>query len=178
MFNKKKGLGVLMAAGIFATSIGVPTLSYVATSTNTTPYVQNQVNFVSPEEQKTIDMMVKHVKFDQGMNKLYIENKDELKAEVDVNLYNELETTVSKMNVVIGTKQGVQLRREALRELRGNSPMPRISGCGAATLTGFAHTTAFTGMMTVAGISGPAGWAIGAGVGAVWLGAQAAAGCL
>ncbi|MDF9506801.1 hypothetical protein P5808_21660 [Bacillus cereus] len=28
------------------------------------------------------------------------------------------------------------------------------------------------------GISGPAGWAIGAGVGAVWLGAQAAAGCL
>ncbi|MGK8688721.1 hypothetical protein ACRS5F_28215 [Bacillus cereus] len=56
--------------------------------------------------------------------------------------------------------------------------MPRISGCGAATLAGFAHTTAFTGMMTVAGISGPAGWAIGAGVGAVWLGAQAAAGCL
>ncbi|PYD94868.1 hypothetical protein CR195_028010 (plasmid) [Bacillus cereus] len=163
---------------IFATSIGVPTSSYAATSTNTTPYVQNQVDFVSPEEQKTIDMMVKHVKFDQGMNKLYIENKDELKAEVDVDLYNELETTVSKMNDVIGTKQGVQLRREALRELRGNSPMPRISGCGAATLAGFAHTTAFTGMMTVAGISGPAGWAIGAGVGAVWLGAQAAAGCL
>jgi len=31
--------------------------------------------------------------------------------------------------------------------------------------------------MTLAGISGPAGWAIGTGVAAVWLGASAA-GCL
>ncbi|KEK21577.1 hypothetical protein [Bacillus gaemokensis] len=177
MFNKKKGLGVLLAAGIFATSIGVPTSSYAATPSNTT-YVQNQVDFVSPEEQKTVDAMVKYVKFDKGMNQLYIENKDELKVQVDEKYFNELETTVSKVNNVINTKQGVQLRRDALRELRGNSPVTRITGCGAATLAGFAHTTAFGGLMTVAGVSGPAGWAIGAGVGAVWLGAQAAAGCL
>lgn len=53
-----------------------------------------------------------------------------------------------------------------------------ISACGKVSVVAFAHTAAFTGLMTVAGVSGPAGWVLGTAVGGVWLGASAAAGCL
>ncbi|MGG0256633.1 hypothetical protein ABEY61_29415 [Bacillus toyonensis] len=122
--------------------------------------------------------MVKHVKYNKTTKKLYIQNKNELKGKVDSKHYNELESTVNRMNDVINTSQGAKLKKQALKELNSNSTQKAISGCGAASLAGFAHTTAFTGLMTVAGISGPEGWAIGAGVGAVWLAGQAAAGCL
>ncbi|MCZ0756384.1 hypothetical protein [Anoxybacillus sp. J5B_2022] len=53
-----------------------------------------------------------------------------------------------------------------------------ISACGKVSVAAFAHTAAFTGLMTLAGVSGPVGWVLGTFVGGAWLGASAAAGCL
>lgn len=86
------------------------------------------------------------------------------------------------MNKVINSEEGQKLKEQALNELEKNSSkkvtVKKVGSCGKVTLAGFAHTTAFGGLMTAAAISGPAAWAIGSGVSAVWLGASAAAGCL
>jgi NAD/NADP transhydrogenase alpha subunit len=89
---------------------------------------------------------------------------------------------ILKRNIYRGSAEGKKLKESILEEVNTQYnnivSIQKISGCGAASIAGFAHTTAFTGLMTLAGISGPAGWAIGTGVAAVWLGASAAAGCL
>lgn len=51
-----------------------------------------------------------------------------------------------------------------------------ISACGKVSVAAFAHTAAFTGLMTFAGVSA-VGWVLGTFVGGAWLGASAA-GCL
>lgn len=136
---------------------------------------------LTSSEQEKINYMVDNVSFDEVKNKLYIINKADLKKK-DKKLYLELKNTVSKMNKVINSEEGQKLKEQALNELEKNSSkkvtVKKVGSCGKVTLAGFAHTTAFGGLMTAAAISGPAAWAIGSGVAAVWLGAGAAAGCL
>lgn len=137
-----------------------------------------------------INKIMEYVKLNLKTNEMYIENSPELKLLVDQKTYSELVKTIEKMNNVLDTEEGKVIQQEAMEELNYNNQLNSVSSftsksskkkvgsCGGGSLAGFAHTTAFTGLMTVAGVSGPVGWALGAGVGAVWLGASAAAGCL
>ncbi|GEM02965.1 hypothetical protein SAMN05421839_1145 [Halolactibacillus halophilus] len=78
-------------------------------------------------------------------------------------------------------EQGEEFKRQILAEVNQNSTggisIQGISNCGAVSIAGFAHTTAFSGLAAAAGVSGPVGWALGNAVGTVWL-AGSAAGCL
>lgn len=108
-----------------------------------------------------------------------IEREVELESRIGKEYFNELVQTLEKLNEVLARPEGEKYKKEIIEEANSNVvSMAKISGCGAATLAGFAHTGAFTGLMTVAGVSGPAGWALGTVVGGVWLAGSAAAGCL
>ncbi|WP_374149097.1 hypothetical protein [Priestia megaterium] len=161
----------------------------------------NQITIVNEEELKNdlndsdaynqlegsveqLNNILKYVKFDQDKNQVIIENKEGVKDNLDSPSYNQLTATVEQFNEIIDSPEGKELKEQIFKELgasktsSGTVSIQGISGCGAASIAGFAHTAAFSGLMTVAGVSGPAGWTIGTGVGAVWLGASAAAGCL
>lgn len=131
-----------------------------------------------------LNNILKYVNFDEDENQVVIEDKDKVKADLDSTAYNQLTATVEQFNEIIDSPEGKELQEQIFKELGESKSSSNtvsiqgISGCGAASIAGFAHTAAFSGLMTVAGVSGPAGWAIGTGVGAVWLGASAAAGCL
>jgi hypothetical protein len=160
----------------------------------------NQITIVNEEELKNdlndsdaynqlegsveqLNNILKYVKFDEDKNQVIIENKERVKDNLDSPSYNQLTATVEQFNEIIDSPEGKELKEQIFKELgasktsSGTVSIQGISGCGAASIAGFAHT-AVSGLMTVAGVSGPAGWAIGTGVGAVWLGASAAAGCL
>ncbi|MED4903988.1 hypothetical protein [Parageobacillus thermoglucosidasius] len=132
------------------------------------------------------NIVIAYTKFDEKKNKIVITNKKELKEQLNLinnaPSYKEVVSVIEKFNKVINSAEGENLKKSILEEVNTQNnnivSIQKISGCGAASIAGFAHTTAFTGLMTLAGISGPAGWAIGTGVAAVWLGASAAAGCL
>ncbi|MGZ0875342.1 hypothetical protein ACWZQY_005220 [Priestia megaterium] len=161
----------------------------------------NQITIVNEEELKNdlndsdaynqlegsveqLNNILKYVKFDEDKNQVIIENNERVKDNLDSPSYNQLTATVEQFNEIIDSPEGKELKEQIFKELgasktsSGTVSIQGISGCGAASIAGFAHTAAFSGLMTVAGVSGPAGWAIGTGVGAVWLGASAAAGCL
>jgi len=107
-----------------------------------------------------------------------IEREQELKSRIGEKYFNELVQTMEKLNQVIVSPEGEKYKENIIDEVNSTMIMSRISGCGAASLAGFAHTAGFAGLMTIAGVSGPVGWALGTAVGGVWLGASAAAGCL
>jgi len=91
---------------------------------------------------------------------------------------SSLLSCILNLNQVIASPEGKKLKDDILNQANTTVVMARISGGGAAALAATAHTTAFTGLMTLAGVSGPVGWALGAAIGGVWLGAAAAGGCL
>ncbi|WP_201030675.1 hypothetical protein [Parageobacillus toebii] len=139
-----------------------------------------------PDHSEITNIVIAYTKFDEKKNKIVITNKKELKEQLNLinnaPSYKEVVSVIKKFNKVINSAEGENLKESILEEVNTQNnnivSIQKISGCGAASIAGFAHTTAFTGLMTLAGISGPAGWAIGTGVAAVWLGASAAAGCL
>ncbi|CAM5184934.1 hypothetical protein UACE39S_01429 [Ureibacillus acetophenoni] len=143
------------------------------------------------EEQLELSTIIQeHLSFDVKKGEVVIHDKNGLKKALKSSLnkseykvtYNEINDTIKKMNKVINSEEGKEIKAQIISELskQANNAVyiAGLSGCGYATLAGFAHTAAFSGLMTIAGISGPAGWIIGTAVGGTWLVAQAAAGCL
>ncbi|MFJ5765793.1 hypothetical protein ACIP9C_10530 [Lysinibacillus sp. NPDC093210] len=123
-------------------------------------------------------IVTEYLKLDEISETVFIEREQELKARIGDDYFNELVQTMEKLNQVIASPEGKKLKDDVLNQANTTVVMSRISGCGAAALAATAHTTAFTGLMTLAGVSGLVGWALGAAIGGVWLGASAAGGCL
>ncbi|POZ55864.1 hypothetical protein LYSIN_00647 [Lysinibacillus sphaericus] len=123
-------------------------------------------------------IVTEYLKLDGISETVIIEKEQELKARIGEDYFNELVQTLEKINQVIASPEGKKLKEDIINQANSAVVMARISGCGAAALAAAAHTTAFTGLMTLAGVGGPVGWALGAAIGGVWLGASAAGGCL
>ncbi len=126
-------------------------------------------------------IVAEYLKLNENDGTVIIEREQELKSRIGEMHFNEVVQTTEKLNEVIASPEGKKIKEEILNEVYSTNStmmMARISGCGMASLAGAGHTAAFTGLMTIAGISGPAGWAIGTAVAGAWLGAGAIAGCL
>lgn len=178
---------IFLVFGVFASIL----LIFASTFSPLTAKAKTHDNVLSEEQVEISELIQNYLSFDVKKGEVVITNKGQLqkalrtsglnKKEYKVT-YNEVKDTVQKLNSVINSEAGEKFKSDILWELRTTQTdyvqYAALSGCGYATLAGFAHTTAFAGLMTVAGISGPAGWAIGAAVGGTWLAAQAAAGCL
>lgn len=64
-----------------------------------------------------------------------------------------------------------QLLKKKLKNNKKNSTSTsNRDACDAITVTGFAHTTATSRAMVTLGVSGPVGWGVAAGMGALYAG--------
>jgi hypothetical protein len=183
--KKKKYVWGSMIASVLLMIAAV--LSPLSASAQTN---DKSVPVLTEEQLELSNTIQEHMSFDTKKEEVVIYDKKGLKKALKSSLnkseykvtYKEINDTIKKMNKVINSKEGKEIKAQIFSEVSKQEnhvvTTAGLSGCGYATLAGFAHTTAFAGLMTVAGVSGPAGWAIGAAVGGTWLAAQAAAGCL
>lgn len=175
----KKYLGIIIAVSIFFIGSVISPLSTSAIT-----------EIELTEEQLELSNLIKlHLNFDVEQNRVVIRDEEKLKKVLKSSLnefvyeatYNEIDAIIEKMNEIINSKQGEKIKSQIFSELRQQENeiiIAGLSGCGYASIAGYVHTGAFAGFMTLAGVGGPASWAIGSAVGGVWLAAQAAAGCL
>ena len=154
---------------VFACLVMMMSITLTPQSTKAANLNENDVANITSE----------YLVWNDNENIVVIENEVELETRIGKEYFNELVQTLDKLNEVLASPEGEQYKKKIIEEANsGVVMMAKISGCGAATLAGFAHTGAFTGLRTVAGVSGPAGWGIGTAVGGAWLAGSVAAGCL
>lgn len=70
-------------------------------------------------------------------------------------------------------KNLIAFNKEIEKQQQQNDTSIR-DACDALTVTDFAYTTATTGAMVALGVSGPVGWGVGAGMGALYAGGSMA----
>ena len=68
----------------------------------------------------------------------------------------------------------IAFNKEIENNNKNDTSTSNRDACDALTVTGFAHTTATTGAMAALGVSGPVGWGVGAGMGALYAGGSIA----
>lgn len=164
--ERRNGSFIFLVFSIFASIL----LIFASTFSPLTAKAKTHDNVLSEEQLELSETIENYLSFDVRKDEIVITNKNELKKALrssGINkkeykvTYNEVNDTVKKLNSVINSEAGERFKSDILWEVSTTQTdhvqYTALNGCGYATIAGFAHTTAFAGLMTVAGISGPAG---------------------
>ena len=173
MLSKKPGLKLfLLTASLLIMCFTV--LSPFGAKADTSPIVPE----ISDQLQKISDIVASHLELDENTGKVIIDGATELISEIGSDYYDQLVDTTNKLNDAVQTFKGANYLKETIRDLTAKGDSLDMSGCSKITIASFLHVTAFSGLMTLAGIGGPVSFVLATSVAVVWLGASAAVGCL
>lgn len=179
-----KGLGSILIASSLAVSPVI--VSENIANADSTQSSANQAN----QEGYKINQNIANIIYDNlernDKGELQIIDKEYLKNELsnsglDVTV-NDVENYVDQYNKTMQGKNGekakenlVAFNKEVEKQQQKNSTgTSNRDACDAITATGFAHTTATSGAMAALGVSGPVGWGVATGMGALYAGGSIA----
>lgn len=179
-----KGLGSILIASSLAVS-PVIVSENIANADST----QSSANQDDQEDYK-INQNIANIiynnleKNDKG--ELQIIDKEYLKNELsdsglDITV-KDVENYIEQYNKTMQGKNGEKAKKNLIafnkeiekQQQKNDTSTSNRDACDALTVTGFAHTTATTGAMAALGVSGPVGWGVGAGMGALYAGGSIA----
>ncbi len=152
----------------------------------TVSFAQNSSQNVSEQDialiikiQKTIQ---ENISFDKNEMTYYIKNEEQLKDELsnykEVS-YDKVIASVDQINSILSGEEGKEAQEEFISAM--NTLEEEVSSknegtittldaaCNAYTAIAYAHPTAVGGLATAAQVSGPIGWGVAAGMGALYL---------
>ena len=172
-----KGLGSILIASSLAVSPVI--VSENIANADSTQSSANQEDYKI--NQNIANIIYNNLeKNDKG--ELQIIDKEYLKNELsdsglDITV-KDVENYIEQYNKTMQGKNGEKAKKNLIafnkeiekQQQKNDTSTSNRDACDALTVTGFAHTTATTGAMAALGVSGPVGWGVGAGMGALYAG--------